>query len=203
MEMADNKSMPVAIENPIPFVAPPHKLWTREECAVLERTGVLDLERYELIGGELVLKMGKNQPHMLVQALLLSWLQSIFGALFALQDPTIDLHPAENSTNEPQPDVIVLDRSIRAISGRPRPEHLLLVAEVSGATLSFDLTVKAGLYARAEIPEYWVLDLNGRRMIVHRRPENGRYLDVVAYLEDESVATLGAPEVMTRVGDLL
>ena len=106
-------------------------------------------------------------------------------------------------TNEPQPDVIVLDRSIREISGRRLREHLLLVAEVSGSTLSFHLTIKAELYARAGIPEYWAFDLSGRRIIVHRRPLGGRYLEVVAYLEDESVSTLGALDTMTRVGDLL
>jgi hypothetical protein len=39
-----------------------------------------------------------------------------------------------------------------------------------GWTLRFDLTVKAAIYARAGIAEYWVLDVNGRRMIVHRDP---------------------------------
>ena len=190
------------MEIPISFVAPPHKLWTREECAELERAEVLDPERYELIEGELLLKMGKNHPHMVVQAVLLSWLQSIFGSLLALQDPTIDLLPADNSTNEPQPDVIVLDRSIRAIIGRPEPENVLLVAEVSGTSLSFDLKVKARLYARSGIAEYWVVDLKGRRMIVHRHPEGGRYLDVVAYSAEEMVATLAAPGDAIRVGDL-
>jgi Uma2 family endonuclease len=203
MEMADNKSMPVALENPIPFVAPPHKLWTREECEALTRAGLLQPERYELIAGELILKMGKNYPHMLSLTLLTAWLHSAFGALFVVPEPSIDLHPEDNPTSEPEPDVIVLNRSVRELSARPRPEELWLVAEISSTTLSFDRTVKARLYARAGIVEYWVLDVEGRRLIVHRRPENGRYLDVVAYLEDESVATLGAPEVMTRVGDLL
>ena len=194
--------MLVLVEDTDTLVALPHKLWTRQECGVLERTGVLDPERYELIEGELILRMGKNQPHMIVQALLYGWLHSIYGTLVALQDPTIDLNPAENSTNEPQPDVIVLDRSFRTISGRPTPEHLMLVGDVSDSSLSFDLKVKARLYARAGIAEYWVVDLKGRRVIVHRRPEAGRYLNVVAYSVDEMVETLGAPGVAIRVGDL-
>lgn len=52
--------MPVALEAPITVTAPPHKLWTRAECEALERAGVLEMERYELVGGELVLKLGKN-----------------------------------------------------------------------------------------------------------------------------------------------
>ena len=76
------------------------------------------------------------------------------------------------------------------------------MTEVSDTSLEFDLQLKARLYARAGIAEYWVVDLNGRRVVIHRRPEGGRYLDVVGYSEDETVATLGAPEVLIRVGDL-
>lgn len=194
--------MPVVMEGPITVTAPPHKLWTRAECEALERAGLLDMERYELVAGELVLKMGKNKPHMLVQALLLQWFQGLFGALFVLQDPTVDIHPGDNTTNEPQPDVIVMSRSIRDIPSRPQATDVVLLAEVSATTLSFYLTVKAGLYARAGIAEYWVVDLAGRQVIVHRRPEAGRYLEVVGYAEEENVATLGAPEVLVRVGDL-
>jgi len=44
--------MPIALE-PLPSsVIPPHKRWTRDECAVLERARLVDLERYELIEGE-------------------------------------------------------------------------------------------------------------------------------------------------------
>ena len=190
------------METPITFDAPPHKLWTRAECELLERAGVLELERFELIAGELILKMGKNHPHMLSLLLLMSWLQGVFGNLFVVPEASIDLHPEDNPTSEPEPDVIVLNRSMRELSARPRPADLRLVAEVADTTLSFDLAVKARLYARAGIVEYWVLDLRGRRLISHRRPEGGRYLDVVAYSEEELVSTLGVPAVSIRVGEL-
>lgn len=194
--------MLVLVENTNTFAALPHKLWTREECAVLERTGVLDQKGYELIEGELILKMGKNYPHMLALSVLTGWLYSVFGIVFVMPEPSIDLRPEDNPTSEPQPDVVVLNRSIRTISGRPRPEEVSLVAEVSDTSISLDLNVKAGLYARAGIPEYWLVDVEGRRLIVHRRPSGGRYLDVSRYSEDEMAATLGAPEVSIRVGDL-
>lgn len=195
--------MPVAVENPVSAAAPPHKLWTRAECEALERAGVLEMERYELIAGELVLKMGKKAPHMQTLMRLVRWLRSVFGETIVAQEPSISVHPEDSPTSEPEPDAIVLNRSFLGLDRLARPEEIRLVAEVSGATLAFDLTVKAGLYARAGIAEYWVLDLQGRRMIVHRRPEGGKYLDVAGYLEDESVATLGAPEATIRVGDLL
>lgn len=66
------------------------------------------------------------------------------GVRRALQEPTIDLRAGDEATSAPEPDVVLLSRTIREIAGRPGPGDLLLVAEVSGATLAFDLTVKAG-----------------------------------------------------------
>ena len=77
------------------------------------------------------------------------------------------------------------------------------MVEVADTTLKFDLTVKAALYARAGIGEYWVLDLNGRRLIVHREPARGVYLSVVAYSESERVAPLESPQHELRIADIL
>ena len=78
----------------------------------------------------------------------------------------------------------------------------MLVAEVSGAMLGFDRTARARLYARAGIAEYWVLDLSGRRLIVHREPAADGYRTITAYGEDERVATLAAPMRDVRVAEL-
>jgi Uma2 family endonuclease len=114
----------------------------------------------------------------------------------------IDVAPEDNPTNEPEPDVIVLKRDLSHFtSGNPRPQDLQLVVEVADSTLGFDLTKKASLYARAGIVEYWVLDVAGRRMIVDRDPQKGRYLSIEAYGSDESVAPLAAPESRFRIKD--
>jgi Uma2 family endonuclease len=155
-----------------------------------------------LIEGELVLKMGKSQRHMRALMLLIVWLRSVFGESFVAQEPSIDLRPEDNPTSEPEPDAIVLTRSFLDLSSQARPEELRLVAEVSRTSLPFDLTTKARLYARARIPEYWVLDLDGRRLIVHRDPMEDSYRSVNAYGENERVTTLAAPLSELRVGDL-
>ena len=58
--------------------------------------------------------------------------------------------------------------------------------------MRFDFTVNAGLY-RAGIAEYWVADVAGRRLVVHREPANGVYGSVESFTEHESVAPLGLP----------
>jgi Uma2 family endonuclease len=62
------------------------------------------------------------------------------------------------------------------------------------------MTIRARFYAIAGITEYWVLDVNGRRLLVHRKPEAGRYQLVSAYSALEKVAPLTVPEAMFKVG---
>jgi Uma2 family endonuclease len=183
---------------------PRRKRWTRSECAALEAMGVFDQQHLELIEGELIDKMGKNRPHVETLAWLFTWLVQVFGVRFVNSEAPIDVAPEDNPTNEPQPDLIVLSPadSPALRSAAPQPQDLRLVVELADTTLAFDLTVKAALYARAGIVEYWVLDVQGRRLVVHRDPQAGQYRSIVAYGEQESVAPLSAPDASFRVGDV-
>ena len=196
--------MPVAVEAPQEFVIPPHKLWTREECSVLERSG-FDLEPFELIEGELIPKMPKNPPHSRALKLLVKWLEDLFGRDFILPESSINLRPEDNPTSEPEPDVLVLTVPFLDLApgAQPGPQELRMVAEISCSTLAFDLTAKARLFARSGIPEYWVLDVKGRRLLIHRDPEGDGYRSVLAYGEHEFVTTLAAPSTEVRVGEFL
>jgi Uma2 family endonuclease len=174
-------------------------LWTREECRVLEASGI-DIEPYELIDGELI-NMSKNRPHINVQRLVFYWLLQVFGVEFVNQDAPIDAHPSDNRLNEPVPDVIVLNReSSGLVSGNPQPSEVMLAVEVSDTSLHADLSRKAALYARSGIIEYWVLDVISRRLIMHRNPVGGKYEWVVVYGAHECVAPLAAPMAELRVG---
>jgi Uma2 family endonuclease len=197
--------MPVALTEiplrPVPQ-NPPRKRWTRAECEALEASGVLDYEPLELVEGELISKMGKNQPHVNSVTALAIWFGQVFGVAFVIQEAPIDVAPEDNPTNEPVPDAIVLKREyFHFPSAKPRPEDLRLVAEVADSSLTFDLTTKASLYARAGIAEYWILDVSGRRLLVHREPKSGGYGSIVVYSEHESVSPLSAPQARFPVAD--
>ncbi len=179
---------------------PPRKQWTRAECATLEASGLLDQQRLELIEGELISKMSKKRPHVNSLTSMVIWLAQTFGSLFVNQEAPIDVAPEDNPTSEPEPDIIVLKREFsRFVSANPQPEDLHLIVEIADSSLNFDLTTKAGLYARAHITEYWVLDVAGRRLLVHREPKSGSYASVVVYSEAEGVAPLAAPQKEFRV----
>ena len=179
---------------------PPRKRWSRPECDRLEALGIFEQQRVELIEGELIDKMGKNRPHVDTLTLLFGWLIQVFGLRFVNTEAPIDVAPEDNPTNQPQPDLIVLKRDYSTFrSATPQPQDLDLVIEIADTSLAFDLTIKAALYARAGIAEYWVLDVPGRRLIVHRDPQSGQYGSVTAYNEQEGIAPLGAPDSTFQV----
>ena len=160
--------------------------------------------RDSIVDGELFSKMGKKRPHTIATKLLLSWLQGAFGWECVEHEVSIDLSPADNQANEPEPNIVVLNRgSLEFPESNPQPGDIVMMAEVSHTTLAFDLNRKAFLYARAGIQEYWVLDVTGRRLIVHRSPEAGRYRSVQAYSEQESIAPLAAPQSLVAVARVL
>lgn len=182
---------------------PGRKRWTREDCDFLERVGLLT-ERYELLDGEIILKVGQNQPHAMTVTRLFAWLLGIFGVARVQTQTTIEIAHDDRATNRPQPDAFVLARPDYEINATPTGDtDIVLVAEVSDATLRDDLQTKAALYARARIPEYWVVDVSARRLFVHRTPAEGCYAEVTAYGEKETITSLAAPESVVRVADLL
>src|SRR5438445_5586587 len=102
--------MPVALTESPPLVGPPRKPRTRVECEALASSGVLDYRKFELIEGELINRMGEKRPHVNSVTRLSDWLRIVFGAVFVLQESPIDVLPEDNPTNEPEPDLIVLNR---------------------------------------------------------------------------------------------
>jgi Uma2 family endonuclease len=128
-----------------------------------------------------------------------AWLLRVFGEQFVEQETSIDVAREDNPVNEP--DLIVLSKLSREIRDQnPQPSEIRLAGEIADSTLKFDLTVKAQLYARAGIVEYWVVDIPGRRIVVHRDPRDGQYQSVVAYAEQESVKPLASPHHEFSVG---
>src|SRR5258708_1167458 len=137
---------------------PRRKLWTRAECEALEAAGLLEGQHLELIEGELIDKMGKNLPHVVLLRWLVDWLKDVFGKEFVYSESPIDVATEDNPTSEPEPDIIVLNQKLTTLSRRPRAEDLHLIVEVADTTLGFDTTIKAALYARGRrdnVVSFW------------------------------------------------
>lgn len=175
--------------------------WTREDCAKLEQTGILNY-RYELVEG-VINRLGQNVGHANLVRLILAWLWKTFGENFIFSQTSIDVRPEDNPTSEPQPDAIVLARPADTFTSNPRPSEIRLLIEASDSTTRYDLTTKAYLYARAGIVEYWVVSLPDRTLTVHRNPQNGVYEEVRTFAEDDQAVCLAAPGKLVSVTALL
>ncbi len=160
----------------------PRKLWTRAD---VEKIDPAMAETLELIKGELIDRMGKKPPHVLWKMRLAKWLRQQFGEDCVRTEDPIDVAPEDNPTNEPEPDIAVTDQPISVTGGiNPKPADLRLVVEVSDTTYQLDRKVKADLYARAGIREYWIVDVRvpgTPRLLIHREPQTGSYRVVNTY----------------------
>jgi Uma2 family endonuclease len=174
----------------------PRKLWTREEAHALADLGFPNAEKLELIDGELIDRMGKKHPHVFWHHLVLAWLHAKFGEEYVRTESPIDVSTEDNPKSEPEPDLAVTARSIREYTTNPSPQELRLVIEISDSTLEYDLHVKAPIYARAEIVEYWVIDIPGRQVHVHRAPALGVYTSIVRYGFADNITPLAGADAL-------
>ncbi len=129
-------------------------------------------EKLELIHGLITRKAPIKPPHAFTTSELAILLLRLCGEGWVVRCQA-PLKVSEDSA--PQPDVVVaigVRRDYTTV--HPTPSQTALVVEVSETTLAFDLGVKLALYAAAKIPEYWVVDLTGRRLHVHTLPRGGK-----------------------------
>ncbi|MGH9947818.1 MAG: Uma2 family endonuclease [Pyrinomonadaceae bacterium] len=160
--------------------------------------------RVELIEGEIVQMSPMKSPHMVAIQLINEALRTVFGRGFVvLSQMPIRL----SKTNEPEPDVTVVKGKIRDFV-ESLPNHAELVIEVSESTLRFDRGEKAGLYARYGIQDYWILNLKGRCLEVHRHPvksSDGKayYSEILTVNAGDSITPLIKPKSKIKVSDIL
>ena len=175
---------------------------TRPAYHKMNEVGVFAGRRVELIDGRIVEMppMGPEHRRSLIKSSVVFSTRFNTDETFVLcQVPTI----LEQS--EPEPDLSV--HQGHPDTGGDDPADTLLVVEISKTSLNLDRTVKLRLYAAAPYAEYWIVDLDHRRLIVHRDPtgDDGleHYTDVTAHADDAEVAPLFAPDTPVKVADLL
>jgi Uma2 family endonuclease len=106
--------------------------------------------------------------------------------------------------SEPQPDFALVKRRADFYKKKhPGPADTFLIIEVSESSLRYDLQVKAPLYARHGIPEYWIIDLPGRQVRFFRSPEAGQYTVVTSSATPGVVAPVALPEVQIDLARVL
>jgi Uma2 family endonuclease len=151
-----------------------------EEYYRMARAGVFaEDERVELLEGLIHSMTPRGARHMRAISRLTRHIAPLLGEELSLrvQGP---LTLSEDS--EPEPDLAVV-RAEDEASDERHPSTALLVIEVSDDSLAKDRSVKAQLYARARIPEYWIVNLRRETVEVYTEPDagEGRYSSAHTY----------------------
>jgi len=147
-------------------------------CRMIDAEILDPNERLELIEGELIVMPAEKFAHARAMMALARRLYTELSIDWSVgTDRTLRLSP----DTFVEPDFFVCSADQTRCSGEglltvPGPELFLI--EVADSSLRHDRTRKAAIYARHGVREYWILDLNGRRIVVHRRPDQGQYQDV-------------------------
>lgn len=102
--------------------------------------------------------------------------------------------------SEPQPDVAVV-ADHRYTDAHPGPGDTQLVIEVSDTALAFDREVKLVLYARFDVPEVWIVDLQASQLEVHRQPAADQYRETVHPNAGERISAAAVPPLALRPSD--
>ena len=182
---------------PLPQPAP----LSIERYLRLAAEGVFDDRRVELLDGDVVEMPPIGSRHVVTLDDLRDAIARRLGdrACIRTQSPL-----ALGRDSLPEPDLCIVSGR-RADYRDAHPTTALLVIEVSDTTLRLDRTTKAGLYARAGVPEYWIVNLVDEQIEVHRAPDaaQSRYTEIHVRRADTSVSPHTFPDVVLDVGIVL
>lgn len=140
----------------------------------MAEVGILaDDVRVELVDGEII-DMAPPGP---LHASAVTRMTELFIHAVSGRATVLTQNPVRISKySEPQPDLALLrPREDYYSTQHPLPADVLLVVEIADSSLTFDRDTKAPLYAQHEIPELWLVDLRGKRLVRYRIPDQGAY----------------------------
>lgn len=150
------------------------RLIKAEEYRKMAEAGILsDDGRIELLEGKLVEMSPAGRKHAaMVKRLTALLYRKLKGELIiSVQDP---IRLGEFS--EPEPDLALLKPSATYYEDRlPDADDVLLIIEVSDSSLDKDREVKLPIYAAANIPEYWIINMEACEIEAYRFPREGTY----------------------------
>jgi Uma2 family endonuclease len=138
---------------------------TADEVLRMVEAGILRPDRrVELLHGVLTEVTAQSPQHAEMIVRLTRWLDAAIPRFVVRgQFPLI----VPDRTSLPEPDIAVVEPGDYL---HAHPEGALLVIEVAFRSLAIDTTIKPDLYAAAGIPDYWVVDVDAKRVRVFREP---------------------------------
>jgi Uma2 family endonuclease len=176
------------------------RLLSVDEYHRMIAAGILDEdERLELLEGVIVAMAPQSPAHAYCIQWLTRFLVRRLGEAYGVR-PQLPLTLGER--NEPEPDLTV----VRADSASKdhHPGTAVLAIEVSGDSLRKDRRVKAAVYARFGIAEYWIVNVEARVVEVLSDPDagDGAYRRTRIVTTSETLTSEALPELSFPVAEL-
>jgi Uma2 family endonuclease len=177
------------------------KLWTVDDYHRMVETGLLTgSDRVELLEGQIVEMNPQLPPHAATTQRAFRYLDRLLEtvAYVRMQLP-VTLKPK----SEPEPDIAVVRIDANEYGDRhPTPEDIFLIIEVADSTLLGDRRQKASIYAKAAIPDYWILDVNARQVYVFREPTQEGYQQETIFPTNMMLAPISFPDITIPLNQL-
>jgi Uma2 family endonuclease len=182
----------------------PRRAFTVEDIRRMVEAGVLaEDERFELIEGDLVVMSAKGYAHELIKsALTIAIARALPDDMTMGSEMTVQFA----DTTLLEPDLAVFKRSALIKSDANfsyiSPGGLLLAIEVAASSLAYDRGLKARIYARHRVREFWVVDANERITWIHTGASGDGWASIVERDPDETLTTTALPNLSIRIGEI-
>ncbi len=171
--------------------------WTIDRYHQAVEAGVFDDQSVELLNGELIEMSPEDIPHAGLSSDGADYLRERCGHRAKIRESKPITLP---NNSEPQPDIAIVKPlgDIYKTERHPYVEDIFWLIEYADSSLQKDLEIKAKTYASANIPEYWVINLKTRELIIFCDPINGEYQSQVK-LTRGVISPLCFPELQIDV----
>ncbi|MCW6037713.1 Uma2 family endonuclease [Spirulina subsalsa FACHB-351] len=174
--------------------------WTIEDYHQMVEMGLLEDRPVELLKGEIVEMSPEGEPHAYFSTEAGDYLTRLLGDR-ALVRPAKPITLPNHS--EPEPDIAIVQRLGREyLTHHPYAENVFWLIEYANSSLEKDSSLKYRIYAEAGIPEYWLVNLKRRELIVFRHPQGGEYASKMTLTTGE-ITPLAFEEITIPVAVLI
>ena len=173
--------------------------WSVADYHQMREKGILTNRRCELINGEIWNISLESPLHRFINDRGAEYIRKIIKN----KAEVFEAHPITLSNSEPEPDIAIVKLPDTAyLTHHPYPEDIYWLIEIADSTLKYDLETKQKIYAQARIKEYWVIDVQGKQIIVLRNPQGYEFLHRQE-MKAGVINPMAFPEVEIEVSKLI
>ncbi len=179
---------------PLPPALPPEpisRLSVEQYHGLIENGLLADDDPVEFLEGWMVPKMPKKPTHSIVIEMTREAITPLLPADWFLKSE----NPITTDESEPEPDITAVRGRLREyLTRHPAPKDIGMIVEIADTTLARDRGIKKRIFARANIPVYWIVNLVDKQVEVYTDPsgpgENPDYGQPHIYKPGDSIAVI-------------